>query len=126
MMKINIGGVDVTNSLIGTSTGRAWEVKSKSPLESFRDFTEVMNAIREKGFWEGVYGRSFFEIIVDFFKELGHDIAHFIVSNGDIFFLLPAILIIMATFFIGRNRYTKFTIPFAFLYFLSTFFRNFL
>lgn len=86
-------------------------------IKSFGDFLHKWN---ETGsFWVAMYDKPFFEVLKDFFAQLGHDIAIFILGNGDIFFLMPAIILMFATFFIGRNKYTKFIIPLWFSYFVS-------
>jgi hypothetical protein len=81
---------------------------------------------RKEGFWEAMYGEPFFQVCQDFFKELFHDIGLFILGNGDIFFLAPAIFIMFATFFIGRNKYTKYIVPLWFVYFVTSIFHKML
>lgn len=90
--------------------------------DSWSDFWNFMKTWREEGFFHAVYGKSFFEVVKDFFKELFRDIGIFILKNGDIFFLAPAIIFMFGTFLVGRNKFTKWILPLWFFYFLSTFF----
>lgn len=70
-------------------------------------------------FWQAMYGKSFFDVMKDFTVDLINDIYTYIISNGDLFFIMPAVIIMFATFFIGRNRFTKWIIPLWFTYFVS-------
>lgn len=90
--------------------------------DGWSDFWDFINTWGEKGFFYAVYGKSFFEVMKDFFKDLFRDIGIFILKNGDIFFLAPAILFMFGTFLVGRNKFTKWILPLWFFYFLSTFF----
>lgn len=89
-------------------------------------FLEFLNEWRKEGFWEAMYDKSFFEVFIDFFKELFHDLAIFILGNGDLFFLCPAILLMFGTFIVGKNKYSKFIIPLWFTYFVSSVFHKLL
>lgn len=94
-------------------------------VETENDWTELWNFIkvwREEGFFHAVYGKSFFEVMKDFFKELFMDIGIFILKNGDIFFLAPAIVFMFGTFLVGKNKFTKWILPLWIFYFLSLFF----
>lgn len=89
-------------------------------FDGAKSFGEFIYKWNETGsFWVAMYGKSFFEVMTDFLKELGHDIIVFILGNGDFFFLAPAIVFIFATFIIGRNKFTKWIIPLGFSYFIS-------
>jgi hypothetical protein len=100
------------------------KVNQYKGVESDRNFLEFLQDWQQEGFWQAMYGKPFFEVFKDFFKELGHDIGLFILGNGDIFFLAPAIIIMFATFFIGRNKYTKYIIPLWFTYFVTSVFHK--
>lgn len=92
----------------------------KGIFNGAKSFSDFISRWYDTGsFWEAIYGKSFFEVLTEFLKELFHDISIFILGNGDIFFLMPAILIMLITFMVGANKYSKFTIPLWFLYFLS-------
>lgn len=80
---------------------------------------EFMKEWKNEGFWQAMYGKPFFEVLKDFFANLGHDIGIFILENTDLFFLLPAVVLLLATWMIGRNKYTKFIFPLFFAYFVS-------
>lgn len=89
-------------------------------VDGAKSFGEFMHRWNETGsFWMAVYGKPFFEVMTEFFKQLGHDILVFILGNGDVFFLLPAIAFMFATFFIGRNKFTKYIVPLWFAFFVS-------
>lgn len=85
---------------------------------------EFIQSWKEEGFFQTMYGKSFFEVVKDFFAELFTDIGVFILGNGDIFFLAPAIVFMFGTFLVGSNKFTKFIIPLWFAYFISTFFHK--
>ena len=75
---------------------------------------------RESGsFFEAMYGKTFFETMKDFFIQLISEMYTYIITNGDLFFILPAILIMFATFIIGKNKFTKWIIPLWFAFFVS-------
>lgn len=88
-------------------------------IESVKSLHQFSQQVGEVGFFRALYGKSFFEVTISFLKELSLDIFNFLLSNGDIFFLLPSILIMFATFMVGKNKYTKFIIPLWFFYFVS-------
>lgn len=75
---------------------------------------------REDGFFQAMYGDSFFNVTKDFLSELGHDIWTFILGNGDLIFLMPAIVLLFGTFLVGRNKYTKYIVPLSFGYFVTS------
>jgi hypothetical protein len=83
-------------------------------------FIEFINNWKDVGFWKAMYGQSFFGVMKDFVSQLLSDLYTFIISNGDLFFVLPAVMLMFATFFIGRNKYTKFIIPLWVAYFVSS------
>lgn len=87
---------------------------NKSMMQFFSDW-------KNEGFFQAMYDKSFFEVTKDFFSELFTDIGKFILSHSDIFFLMPAIALMLATFLVGRNKYSKWILPLWFAYFVSTF-----
>lgn len=99
---------------MSSGVSRGYEVKGE---QSWFDFLKEW---KEEGFWQAMYDRSFSEVMVDSFKEIFREIGLFIMGNADLFFLLPAILFLFATFFIGRNKYTKYVLPLTFGYFVAT------
>ncbi|MFQ3543618.1 M23 family metallopeptidase [Halobacillus rhizosphaerae] len=123
---LNSDGINV-NQLINDHGGVITKIIAKKAEHStgdgmfsdIRGFMDLINRIGNEGFFQAVYGKSFFEVIKDFIAQLLMDIYTFIISNGEAFFIIPAILIMFATFIIGRNKYTKFIIPLWMAYFLS-------
>lgn len=90
-------------------------------MDGVRGFGDFLSKWNETGsFWVAMYDKPFSQVMGEFFAELFHDISIFIVGNGDVFFLAPAITFMFITFFIGRNRFTKWIIPLWFTYFIST------
>lgn len=85
-------------------------------IDNMKNFWHFMGEWKQEGFWHAVYGKSFGEVMGDFFKELGHDIGVFILGNGDLFFLLPAVGIFLGTWIVGRNKYTKLILPLLMAY----------
>ncbi|MDS7057013.1 M23 family metallopeptidase [Klebsiella pneumoniae] len=93
--------------------------ESLNPIED-KSFLQFLNDWRKEGFWHAVYDKSFFEVMKDTFIEFFRDLGQCILDNADLFFLIPAILLMFGTFFIGRNKYTKYIIPLWFSYFVAT------
>ena len=83
---------------------------------SDKGILEFLNDWRHEGFWMAMYDKPFSQVLGDFFKELGHDILLFFLSNGDLFFLLPAVGIFLGTWLIGRNKLTKWIVPLLMAY----------
>lgn len=88
-------------------------------VNGFDRFFLFLDDVREHGIFYAIYGKSFFEVVKDFVIGLLRDLAAFILKNGDLFFLLPAITFMFITFIIGRNKYTRWIIPLWFFYFIS-------
>src|SRR5690606_20309130 len=74
--------------------------ESKSIIDKYNDFSNFIGDWKEEGFFHAMYGKSFFEVVKDFFAELFRDIGVFILSNADIFLLAPAIILMFGTFII--------------------------
>lgn len=91
---------------------------SWSDMENFWNFLKEWHDV---GFWRAMYGKSFFDVVKDFFAELGHDIGIFILSNSEILFVMPAIIFMGGTWIAGRNKFTKWIIPLWFGYLISKF-----
>lgn len=72
---------------------------------------DFMQKWHEVGFFRAVYGKSFFEVVKDFFAELGHDIGIFILGNSELFFIMPSIVFLIGTWVAGRNKFTKWIVP---------------
>lgn len=90
-------------------------------INSIKNFSNFMADVKEDGLFYAIYGKSFFNVVKDFLKDLLIDILDFILGNADLFFIAPAIVIMFVTFIIGKNKYTKYIIPLWFLYFIGTF-----
>lgn len=91
----------------------------KGFIESLIELQDFSQRVKEDGFFRALYGKSFFEVTKDFLTELAKDTFEFIVSNADLFFVIPAIIFMFMTFFIGRNKYTKFVLPLWLSYFVA-------
>lgn len=91
-----------------------------------RNMIQFLNDWRKEGFWEAMYDKPFFEVLKDFFGQLFKDLGIFILGNADLFFLLPAIVFMLGTFIVGKNKYSKWIIPLWFAYFVSTVFHKIL
>lgn len=85
-------------------------------VEGIMDF---FYAWKEYGFFTAMYGKPFPQLVSDFFVDLFNIFVKFFLGNSDMFFLLPLMLILIFTFFFGKNKYTKLAIPFGFGYFVS-------
>lgn len=119
---LHLGLKDADGSFVNPIklTGETQEV---GVIEGVRSFMDFVRDVKANGLFHALYGKSFFETMKDFFSELFHDIGVFIMSNGDLFFLLPAILFMGGTWLVGKNKMTKWIIPLWFAYFLTKVFQ---
>lgn len=92
----------------------------KNAWDNITGFVDFTKSVGQKGFFQTVYGKSFFDVMKDFFAQLGHDLGMFILHNSDVIFLAPAIVLMFGTFVIGKNKYTKFIVPLWFTYFITS------
>lgn len=99
-------------------------IGNSSFIDDVRSFSKFINGVKDDGLFETLYEKSFFEVVKDFFKQFFIDVGTFILENADLFFLMPAIAFMVATFLIGNNKFTKYIIPLWLLYFVSTFFHK--
>ena len=76
-------------------------------IEGTQNFMDYMNEIKAEGFWMATYDKPFSQIMSEFFSDILHALGVFILGNGDIFFLLPALVFMIGTFAVGRNKFTK-------------------
>jgi Peptidase family M23 len=89
-------------------------------MDGAKSFGAFLKEWKEEGsFFEAMYDKSFFETLKDFTWQLIQDFYTFIITNGDLFFILPAIIIMFVTFMIGRNKFTKWIVPLWFAFFVS-------
>ncbi|AYP68227.1 peptidase [Bacillus phage vB_BcoS-136] len=116
------------DTLLNENTTTAWDKfiergkidNYQSEVLSDKNFMDFINDWRQDGFFMAMYDKPFFEVVKDFTSQLAHDVGLFILGNGDLIFLLPAILFMFGTFLIGKNKYTKFIIPLWFGYFVTS------
>jgi hypothetical protein len=99
----------------------ATEVTGNGLWENITGSWDFVKKWHEVGFWKAMYGKSFFEVIKDFFVELAHDIGIFILNNSEVFFVIPAIIFMGGTWIAGRNKFTKWIIPLWIAYLFSKF-----
>ncbi|WP_144510017.1 hypothetical protein [Bacillus sp. FJAT-22090] len=93
-------------------------------IESTQNFMTFIYDIKARGLSYALYDKPFSQVLADTFTEIARALGIFILGNGDLFFLMPALAAMLGTFIIGRNKFTKFIIPLWFTYFLSrVFFR---
>lgn len=100
--------------------------ENKNIIDKYNDFSSFIGEWREEGFFYAMYGKSFFEVMKDFFVELFKDIGIFILGNADLFLLAPAIILMFGTFIAGKNKWTKWIVPLWFAYFIASFFHKML
>ena len=96
----------------------------QSLVQEIRNFFEFIDDVSEHGLIYAIYGKTFPEVMADFFKNLWDYIWKAIISNGDLLFLIPAFIALAATFFVGRNKFTKWIIPLVIAYFMTRVFYN--
>lgn len=93
-------------------------------VEGIQNFMGFIEDVKAEGFFMAVYDKPFSVLFMETWQAIGHAIGVFILGNGDILFLLPAIVFMAGTFVVGKNKFTKWIIPCWFFYFLSrVFFR---
>lgn len=121
-MRININGASVQET---QNDAGGFMEGVQSTIEGAKSFGDFIYRWHDTGsFWIAMYDKPFSQVMGGFFKELFKDIGIFILGNGDIFFLLPAIAFMFGTFMIGKNKFTKWIIPLWFTYFVSSFFHK--
>jgi hypothetical protein len=102
-------------------------VESGGFMDGIRSFGDFISKWHDTGsFWVAMYDKPFSQVMGDFFSELFRDIGVFILGNADIFFLAPAIIFMLGTFIVGKNKFTKWIVPLWFGYFLCTVFHKML
>lgn len=83
-------------------------------------FTTYLHDLKTEGFFLATFDKTpsdfFFGWLLHGLKEIGH----FILANDEAFIIIPALVIMFATFFIGRNKFTKFIVPLWFMYFITS------
>lgn len=89
--------------------------------ESLTELNQNMNEVgqffsdmKNESIWYAFTGEHFGEWLINLFK----DMMIFVVQHSDVFVLAPALFFTVLTFFIGKNRTTKFIIPTWFAYFI--------
>ena len=92
----------------------------------FKDFVGFIQSVGDVGLFQTIYGKPFPQVAGEFILNIFKEIGIFITYNGDLLFLIPAIIAMLLTFTVGRNRFTKWIIPLWFLYFISRVFFRFL
>lgn len=109
---------------ISTGQGREWGIEEKEVglVESTQDFMGFISEWKAEGFWMAMYDKPFSQVLGDSLKEIAHAIGIFVLGNADLFFLLPALVLIVGTFMVGRHKYTKWIIPLVFFYSISRIF----
>lgn len=102
----------------------ASQVDNLSTGTAIVEFMRFINDVKNNGLSVALFGKPFSEVVTDALIGAVVGTARFITGNGDLFFLLPAIALITATFMVGKNKYTKWIIPLLFAYGVSrAFFR---
>lgn len=99
----------------------SYTIKEVGFVESSKDLWGFIQDVKNEGFWMAVYDKPFTEVMGDFFTEVFKAIGIFISGNGDLFFLMPALVILTGTFMVGRNKFTKWILPLIFMYWISRF-----
>ena len=128
---VHRGGVDRGGRFGGRFADRYNDLSEEIDIDieysdGVKGFFEFMDNVKEHGLSYAIYGKSFFEVTKGFLAELFKDMGVFILGNGDIFFLLPAVTLMIGTFVVGRNKYTKWILPLWFTYFVSSVFHKML
>lgn len=109
-MMIKMNGTPITKGFVETG-GILSETKST---------VDFLIRIGEEGLFQAIYGKSFLQVLLEFTADLLKEIYTFVILNGEVFFIFPAVIIMFLTFTIGKNKYTRFIIPLWFAYFVST------
>jgi hypothetical protein len=91
-------------------------------IGSVRTFMEFTSDVKHNGLFHAIYGKDFFQVMSDFFSQLGHDIGIAILGNSELIFVIPAVILMFGTWVAGRNKYTKWIIPLWMGYLFAKFF----
>jgi hypothetical protein len=97
------------------------------PIETARQsmlkadaITTYLHDLKAEGFFMATFDKTpsdfFFGWAVDALK---HGL-HFILENDEAFLIIPAVALMFMTFFLGKNKTTKFIVPLWFSYFITS------
>lgn len=87
-------------------------------IGGLREIGRFLRESKTEGIWYALTGQHFGEWWISLLKNFGF----WILENSDVFFLFPSFLILVLTFFMGRNRFSRFAIPLFFVYFIARIF----
>lgn len=88
-------------------------------FQPMQDFMSFISTIKSEGFFVALLGKPLDVVLMDGFYACIKAVGLFVTGNGDIFFLMPSIAFMFATFLVGRNRFTKWIVPLFFTYAVS-------
>jgi hypothetical protein len=98
-----------------------------SKMNDDRGFMDYIHDLKAEGFFYATFGKTMKDMILDSLKDLWYMILdgqkhglHFVLENDEGFLIIPAVVIIFATFLIGRNKFSKWIIPLWLAYFVSS------
>jgi hypothetical protein len=121
---LHLGLKDASGRFINpdTLTNGAGHIEKAGMFSGVDNFMDFVKEVKAEGLFHAIYGKSFFEVIKGFFAELGHDILMFVLGNGEVIFVVPAMVFMAGTWIAGRNKFTKWIIPLWIAYFFTQFF----
>lgn len=98
--------------------GEGFTSKINALYENMAELGRFIHDVKTEGIWYAFTGHHFLESVGIGLKELGI----WILSNGDVVFLIPAVIITFLTMMFGKNKFTKFIIPAFLAFWVSRFF----
>jgi len=100
--------------------GKVVQKKSEGSLDKYGDFMDYIHELRTDGFFMATFGKSPTEFFFGWIGDALKTATEFILLNDEAFLIIPAIAIMFITFFIGKNKLTKWILPLWVIYFLSS------
>lgn len=110
-MLLKINGLPIDNLVLGNA------------VTSTSEFMDYIYNLKTKGIFMATFNKTPTDFLFGWVWSLGDIVRHslhFVFENDEAFFIIPSIIILFATFLVGRNRFSKFTIPLWFIYFVSS------
>lgn len=91
-----------------------------STVGAYTDFMSYIHDLKTEGFFMATFDKTPSEFFFGWLEDGLKGALHFILENDEGFFILPAMAIMFLTFLIGKNKYTKWTLPLWLAYFASS------
>lgn len=91
-----------------------------SAMGGFREIGQYLRDLKTEGFFMATFDKTPSEFFFGWIGDMLKGGLHFLLENDETFMIIPAVIFMFGTFFVGRNKYTKWIIPLWFMYFVSS------